>query len=193
MTPRMVLTAITILLLAGCGNFFRDSNELVAIAVSPSNSTLKLGNSQQFMAVGTFGDGSSSDISSSVDWTSSSMKVALVNSSGIATGYATGTTTITAKQGDMSGSANLTVSINGTGLTVSPSSQTVAVGQTVQFAVTLNGSSVSGASWSSSRTTVASIDQDGVATALGTGTTTIMATANISGTQYQGTALLTVQ
>ena len=193
MIPIMALTAIAVLLLAGCGKFFRDSGDLVSITVSPSNSSLQLGKTQQFMAIGTFGDSSSRDISSAVNWTSSSGKVALVNNSGIATAASTGTSTITASQGDISGSTNLTVSINGTGLTVSPSSQTISVGQTVQFTVTLNGSSVSSPNWSSSRTTIATIDQDGVATGLASGITTITATANISGTQYQGTASLTVQ
>jgi len=189
----MALTVLAVVLLAGCGDFFVDSNDLASISVSPANSSLQLGRTQQFVAIGTFGDGSSRDISSSVNWKSSSSKVALVNSSGIATAYATGTTTITASQGDKDGSTNLTVSINGTGLSVSPSSQTISVGQTVQFTTTLNGSSVSGVSWSSSRTTIATIDQDGVATGLAFGTTTITATATISGTQYQGTASLTVQ
>ena len=191
--PIVALGAFAVLLLAGCGEFFPDANDLVSIRVSPSNSTLQLSKSQQFMAIGTFGDSSSRDISSSVDWKSSSEKVALVNSSGMATGNATGTTTITASEGSISGSTNLTVSINGTGLTVSPSTQTISVGQTVQFTATLNGSSASGVSWSSSRTTIATIDQDGIATGLAVGTTTITATATISGTQYQGTANLTVQ
>jgi len=189
----MALATFAVLLLTGCGDFFRDANELVSIMVTPANSTLQLSKTLQFMAIGTFGDSSSRDISSSVDWKSSSGKVAPVNSSGIATANATGTTTITASQGSISGSTNLTVSINGTGLTVSPSSQTISMEQTVQFTATLNGSSVSGVSWSSSRTTIATIDQDGIATGLTVGTTTITATATISGTQYQGTANLTVQ
>lgn len=192
-TPIMALTAFAVLLLAGCGEFFRDSNELVSIRVSPANSSLQLSKTQQFTAIGTYGDSSSGDVSSSVTWTSSSSSVASINSSGVATAVRTGNTTITASQGDISGSTNLMVSINGTGLTVSPSSQTISVGQTLQFTATLNGSSISGVSWSSSRTTIATIDQDGVATALASGTTTITATATISGTQYQGTASLTVQ
>lgn len=192
-TPILGPSVLAILLLAGCGKFFRDANDLVSISVSPSNSTLQLSKTQQFMAIGTFGDTSSRDISSSVNWTSSSGKVALINGSGVATAYATGTTTITASQGDTSGSTNLTVSINGTGLSISPSSQTIAVGQTVQFTTTLNGSSVSGVTWSSSRTSIATIDQTGVATGLAVGATTITATADLNGTQYQGTALLTVQ
>lgn len=192
-TPILALTAFAVLLLAGCGEFFRDADELVSISVSPANSTLQLSKTQQFMAIGTFGDSSSRDISSSVNWKSSSGKVALVNTSGMVTANATGTTTITATQSDLSGSTSLTVSISGTGLTVSPSSQTISEGQTVQFTATLNGSSVSGLTWNSSRTTIATMDQDGVATGLALGTTTITATATISGTQYQGTASLTVQ
>jgi uncharacterized protein YjdB len=192
-TPILALTAVAVLLLTGCGQFFRDAEDLVSISVSPTNATLQLSKSQQYMAIGTFGDSTSRDISSSVNWKSSSGEVARVNSSGLATANATGTTTITASQGDISGSTNLRVSINGAVLTVSPSSQTISVGQTVQFTAALSGSSVSGVSWSSSRTTIATIDQDGVATALASGTTTITATATVSGTQYQGTASLTVQ
>jgi len=192
-TPIWALTAFAVLLLAGCGEFFQDADELVSISLSPTNSTLQLSKTQQFMAIGTFGDSSSRDISSSVNWKSSSGKVALVNTSGMATANATGTTTITASQGDISGSTSLTVSINGTGLTVSPSSETISEGQTVQFTATLNGSSVSGVTWSSSRTTIATIDQEGVATGLAVGTTSITATATISGTQYQGTASVKIQ
>ena len=192
-TPIMALTALAVVLLAGCGNFFVDNSDLVSISISPANSSVQLGRTQQLMAIGTFGDSSSKDISSSVTWTSSSSHVAIVNSSGVATANATGTTTITASQGGIDGSTNLTVSINGSSLAVSPSSQTISVGQTVQFTAMLNGSSVSGVSWSSSRTSIATIDQSGVATALGVGTTTITASATVSGTQYQGTASLTVQ
>lgn len=86
-TPILALTAFAVLLLAGCGRFFRDADELVSISVSPANSTLQLSKTQQFMAIGAFGDSSSRDISSSVNWKSTSGKVALVNSSGMATAY----------------------------------------------------------------------------------------------------------
>jgi uncharacterized protein YjdB len=187
------LAALALVLLAGCGQFFRDSNELVGISVSPSNATLQLNQTQQFTALGTYGDSSTKDISSSVEWKSSSPNVASIDSSGIATALSTGSTTITASQADLSGSTAVLVSIHAGGLTISPSSETISAGQTQQFTATLNGSSVSGVTWSSSQTTVATIDQNGVATGKSSGKTTIIATVTINGTQHQGTASLSVE
>jgi uncharacterized protein YjdB len=187
------LAALALILLAGCGKFFRDSNDLVGISVSPANAVLQLNKTQQFTAIGTYGDSSSKDISSSVEWKSSSTNVATVDSSGVVTTVATGTTTISASQADMTGSTSLTVSVNANGVTVSPSSETISTGQTVQFTATQNGSALSGVTWSSSQTTVATIDQNGVATGKNVGTTTITATVTINGTRSQGTASLSVQ
>jgi trimeric autotransporter adhesin len=187
------LAAFALILLAGCGKFFRDSNEIAGISVSPANASLQLNKTQQFTAIGTFGDSSDRDVSSSVEWTSSSPKVATIDSSGLATALSTGTTIITASEHNVSGSTTLTVSVNANGITVSPSSETISAGQTVQFTVTRNGSAVNGVTWSSSQTTVATIDQNGVATGKAAGTTTIIATATINGTQFQGTASLSVE
>lgn len=190
---RLALLVTAILFTASCGKFFPSASTLVAISLSPTNPTIQLSKTQQFTATGTFGDSSSKDLTSSVTWKSSSTSVATINSSGLAAAVATGSTTITASQGSVSGSTTLTVSTQAGGLTVSPSSQTISAGQTVQFSAAQNGSNVSGVTWSSSQTTVATIDQNGVATGVAAGTTTITATATINGTQVQGTATLTVQ
>ena len=180
-------------LAAACGKFFPSGTTLVAISLSPSNSTLTLSTkTQQFTATGTFGDSSSKDITSSVTWTSSSTNVATISSSGLATAGSTGSTTITASESGITGTTTLTVTSQASGLTVSPSSQTIAPGQTIQFSATQNGSTVSGVTWSSSNTAVASIDQNGIATGITAGTVTITATATINGSQVQGTATLTV-
>src|SRR5215475_6629823 len=144
------LAALALILLAGCGDFFRDSNEVAGISVSPANASLQLNKTQQFTAIGTLGDGSDKDVSSLVEWTSSSPKVATIDSSGMATALSTGTTTITASQRNVSGSTSLTVSVQGNGITVTPSSETISAGQTLQFTAALNGSAVSGVTWSSS-------------------------------------------
>src|SRR5215813_8017664 len=125
----VLLAAFALILLAGCGNFFRDSNEVAGISVSPANASLQLNKTQQFTAIGTLGDGSDKDVSSSVEWTSSSPKVATIDSSGMATALSTGTTTITASQHNVSGSTTLTVSVHANGITVSPSSETISAGQ----------------------------------------------------------------
>jgi len=86
-----------------------------------------------------------------------------------------------------------------TALQVSPSTATAAVGQTVQFMATAtynqgshpgsNQNATDSATWSSSNTSVATINSSGVATAVGAGTTVI--TASISG--YPGLASSTAQ
>lgn len=189
----LLLAGFAIILVAGCGNFFRDSNELAGISVSPANSLLQLNKTQQFTAIGTLGDSSDKDISSTVEWKSSSPKVALIDSSGMVTAVSTGLTTITASQSGVSGSTGLTVTVRATGLTVTPSTAVVSVGDTVEFAAKNNDTAVSGVTWSSSQTNVATVDQNGVATGKSAGTTAIIATVTTNGTQVQGTASLTVQ
>jgi uncharacterized protein YjdB len=189
----LALVVCAVLFAAGCGKFFPSASSLVAISISPSNSTIQLTKTQQFTATGTFGDSSSKDVTSSVTWTSSSTNVATISSAGLATAVSTGSTNITAAEGNVSAITTLTVNNQASGLTVSPATATINAGQTQQFSATQNGSSVSGVTWSSSNQLVASIDQNGIATGITSGTTTITATATINGTQTQGTATLTVQ
>ena len=82
---------------------------LTSIAVTPVNPAIPAGSSQQFTATGTYSNGSTQNITSQVTWTSSSTGVASINTSGLATGVAAGTSTISAAQGAVSGSAALTV------------------------------------------------------------------------------------
>jgi len=64
-----------LILLAGCnGDSSNDDNNngvlLTAIAVTPADSSMPLGLKQQFTAIGTYSDGTSSDITNSVTWSS---------------------------------------------------------------------------------------------------------------------------
>jgi uncharacterized protein YjdB len=82
-------------------------------------------------------------------------------------------------------------------ITLSPTSATIAVGQTQQFSgsgTTNSGQTVTGtgASWASSNISVATVDQNGLATAVGVGTTTISATVQTGGGPVTGSATLTV-
>ena len=70
---------------------------LKSIAVTPASPpNLAVGSTQQFKATGTYSDGSTSDISSSVIWNSDNTSVATIDSKGLATGVTAGTTNITA-------------------------------------------------------------------------------------------------
>jgi len=85
---------------------------LESIAITPATSTLSPGGTQQFIATGTFSDGSKQQLAS-VTWTSSKPNVAQISNDGsdpgVGLAIAAGTVTITATDGSVSGTATLTV------------------------------------------------------------------------------------
>ena len=200
-THRWTLTSLLFVMAmtVSCGKFFPDANSLVAISVTPSNPSLQLTKTQQFTAIGSFGDGTSKDVSSSVTWSSSSSNVASINSTGLASALQTGTTTITASQSGQNGSTTLTVTTGGGGgLTISctgctgtgSNSFTAASGSTLTFSAQDSSGQAVTATWSSSNTGVANIGTvTGIAANVAPGTTTITASAN----GVTGSATLTVQ
>ncbi len=82
---------------------------LSSIAVTPANPSIAKGTTQQFAATGTFSDGSTQNLTSTATWSSSNTSVATINSAGLASGVATGSTTMQAISGSVSGSTTLTV------------------------------------------------------------------------------------
>ena len=82
---------------------------LTALTVTPATATIAIGATQQFIATGSYSDGSSANLSASVAWTSSATAVGTVVPGGLATAIAAGSATITASSGGKSGSATLTV------------------------------------------------------------------------------------
>ena len=76
------------------------SATLKSISVSPAGLAIAAGTSVPFSATGTYSDGSTQNITSSVAWASSTTSVATISaSSGLATGVAPGSTSISASQG----------------------------------------------------------------------------------------------
>lgn len=88
---------------------FVPAAPLSSISVTPSNSTIAPGATQQFTATGTFTDNSTQDISSVVTWSSSNGNVASVSTTGMVTGIAGGGSTISATQGSIVGSTSIAV------------------------------------------------------------------------------------
>jgi WD40 repeat protein len=82
---------------------------LNSISVTPSSANILTGNTQQFSATGTYSDGSMQNLTNQVAWASANTTVATLNASGLASGIGNGATTISALQGGISGSSNLTV------------------------------------------------------------------------------------
>ncbi|MGO9640153.1 MAG: beta strand repeat-containing protein [Candidatus Acidiferrales bacterium] len=158
---------------------------LSSIAVTPANASISLGGSQQFTATGTFSDGSSQNLTSSVTWTSASPSVATISSNGLATAVATGGTTIQATSGSIIGSTGLTVTPPPTlvSLAVTPANASIAMASSQQFTATGTYSDSSTqnltnvATWTSTNPATATISSTGLATGVAAGSTTIQATS----------------
>jgi hypothetical protein len=91
------------------------SPTLTSLAVTPANPSIVAGTTQQFTATGTFSDGTTQNLTTSVAWGSSASGVATISTTGLATGAGTGSTTISATSGSVAGSTILTVTTGGGG------------------------------------------------------------------------------
>ncbi len=132
---RLLLSSLLlgISLLVGCGGSSSGNNPpptvtLVSIAISPASPSITVGATQQFSATGTYSDGSTKSLTTAVNWVSSSQSVATVNTAGLATAVAAGTTTITASSGSITGTTTLTVTPGVTlvSIAITPASTTIA-------------------------------------------------------------------
>jgi formylglycine-generating enzyme required for sulfatase activity len=176
-----------------------NTTVISSIAVTPAKPSIASGTTQQFTATGTSPDGATHDITTSVAWSSSSTGVATIdNASGLATSAATGTTTITATSGSVSGTTKLTVTdATLSSIAVTPTNPSIANGAK-QFIATGTYSDkttqvlTTSVTWSSSSTGVATISNaagsNGLATSVSAGSTTITATSG----SLSGTTTLTV-
>jgi len=81
-----------------------------SLAITPATASIAKGTTRQFTATVTMSDGSQQNVTSAADWTSSNPTTATIDSAGLATGVAAGTTNITASyQGVTAPPAVLTV------------------------------------------------------------------------------------
>lgn len=162
---------------------------LRSISVTPPTSTIPVSGSATLTATGTYSDGSTRVITTTVGWTTSNAAVASV-AGGVVTGVATGgPVTITATSGTITGTATVTVS-GGilTSISVTPATPAaLPVGRTQAFVATGNYSDGSTANltadanltWTSSNVAAATISNaagtKGTATAVAAGATNITA------------------
>jgi hypothetical protein len=176
---------------------------LVSIAVTPANPSIAKGTGKQFTATGAYSDNTAQNLTATVTWSSSSTGVATISnaagSRGLATSAATGSTTITATSGDVSGSTTLTVTQAVlVSISITPSSQSISAGTTQQFSATGTYSDgttqnmTTTVTWSSSGAGIATISNaagsKGLATAVAAGTVTMTAVS----VSISATATLTV-
>src|SRR6266478_3877305 len=124
---------------------------LLSIAVTPANSSIPNGTTQQFTATGSYSDGSTQNLTNSVTWGSSNTSVATINSAGLATSVGIGTLTVQATSGVVNGSTTLAVtSLLTISVTVSPATANVQAGfGSQQFTATVsNDAQNNGVTWS---------------------------------------------
>ena len=167
--------------------------KVTGITVSPTSATINMGETKTFTA--TISPSTASN--KTVNWTSSNTNVATVDSNGKVTPKANGTTTITATSAENSSikaSATVTVQTKVTGVTISPTSATINMGETKTFTATISPSTASNknVNWTSSNTNVATVDSTGKVTPKANGTATITATS-AENSSIKASATITVQ
>ncbi len=186
------LVAVLTVGMAACSSSAttKSTATLVSISVTPySPANLAVGSTQRFAATGIYSDGTTPNITSQVTWTSSNNSIASI-ATGLATGVAIGSTSITASQsGITSPSVTLTVITSASGLSsiaitpafpadlgVGASQPLAAVGT---YADGTTADITSKVTWVSSNTAVAAVFANGAVTGEGSGTANI--TAALSG------------
>jgi hypothetical protein len=188
-----------LLVTSGCGGGGSsgaiDPPSLSSLTITPSSPSVVAGQNQQFTAEGTFSDGSKKDLTSSATWTSSNTAVATINGSGMATSAAPGNSNIGAASGSMNTSTVLTVAPpNVISIALAPSSALVVLGAPVQFTATgtLSGGGTkdltASAQWSSSNTSLATVNATGLVSGIAAGTLMISAASGST----TGSAAVTV-
>lgn len=160
------------------------SASLQSLAVAPSSATIPINGIQAFTAMASYSDGSSRDVTAYTGWASATAGVgAIVQTSGVAKGLASGTSLITASFSGQTASASLTVSsATLLSVTVTPATAVVQIGIARPLAAKAmysDGSETditATAQWSSSAPLVAAVVANtGVVTGLSTGTAVVTA------------------
>ena len=166
---------------------------VASVSVSPSSATVLLGQTVQLTA--TPKDANGSPLTGrAVTWASSAPGVASVSASGLVTGVAAGTATLTAASEGKNGTATITVTVVPVAsVAVSPASPSIRVGGTVQLTATAQdsaGNVLTGrvVTWASSAPGVASVSASGLVTGVAAGAATLTAASE----GKNGTATVTV-
>src|SRR5882672_2445637 len=166
---------------------------VASVTVSPASASVPEGQTVQLTATPKSANGNPLT-GRTITWSSSNTSVATVSSSGLASGVVAGSATITATSEGQSGSSAITVTnVSVASVTVSPATASVVAGQTVQLTATpkdANGTPLTGrvVTWSSSNTSVATVNASGLVSGVVAGSATITATSE----GQSGTSAITV-
>ncbi len=157
---------------------------VIGVTLSPATFSLAGGATQQLTPTVSPSNASNR----SVTYSSSNTAVATVSSGGVVTGLTIGTSTITATTVDGSFTATSEVTVTSsivpvTGVTVSPPSASFVTGATQQLTATVApaNATIKTVTWSSSNTTIATVDGTGLVTGVAPGNANITVTTQNGG------------
>lgn len=179
----------------GSTNLGVSAAALVGINISAARESIPLGDTLQLSAIGTLTDGTTQDMTGSVNWTSSSPDVLSVRA-GLVAGLAVGAAGVTASSGSISAVKSLNVSAPAlSSIQLAPAGPTVPLGSSLQLTITgtfTDGSTqdvTQQVSWNIDAPGIAAITSGGMVSGQQVGTTGVEAT--LDGLQASDT--LTVQ
>lgn len=187
LTPGSANITATLSGVTGSATITVSSAAPTQITLSPSPITLPAGVSQQVTATARFTDNSVRDVSSNVTWTVGNPAFATVSASGLLTGLAQGSTTLTASLGGVTATDALTITAAQLAqILLQPQNASVAIAGTQQFSATgIYGDNslhdvTEQATWSTSSAATATVSNAagtrGFATGVAAGTAQITAT-----------------
>ncbi|MGL5815433.1 MAG: beta strand repeat-containing protein [Aeromonas sp.] len=156
---------------------------ITQIQIIPASVQLAKGTTTQLTAIATFTDQSTQDISTQAAWLSGNNAIATVDNTGLVTGVAAGTVTLSATLLGVTATTNLQVNnASPTALQVIPAVSTIALGtkSQLQAIATFSDGSTQDVSaqalWSSDNPVIASVDSQGQVSGNGIGQASITAT-----------------
>ncbi len=162
------------------------AQEAASIRITPAMVGFGAVGRQQQLAAAVF-DGNRNEISgAAVAWSSNRPSVATVTDDGLVTAVSNGMAQITATYGRVSMTVTVTVSQAAESVTILPMSARLAsIGETIQLTATVEdgeGNEIQDAavSWSSGDPMVASVDNEGLVTAVGGGMTDVSAALGVA-------------
>ncbi|MCH5161680.1 MAG: Ig-like domain-containing protein [Clostridiales bacterium] len=151
------------------GEPIEETPEVESVTIDAS-ATIELTHKEkrQLLATVTYDDDSRSQ--DGVEWVSSNKAVATVDEDGVVTAVSAGDAQITAKAGGKTSNA-ITIKVHGT-VSLDKTSVTLNVGGTSKVTATLAGGAIK-VEWSTANPDVATVDDNGVITAVAAGNTTV--------------------
>jgi uncharacterized protein YjdB len=168
---------------------------VTSVAVTPPSASVSVGTTTTLQATVKDQNGNAMT-GQTVTWSTSNAGAATVNPSGVVTGVAAGSATITATSSAKSGTSVITVNAVApvvTTVTVAPPSASIVAGTTTTLQATVkdqNGNAMTGqtVTWSTSNAAAATVNSAGVVSGVAAGSATITATSS----GKSGTSAITV-